>query len=386
MKKKKVIILHNILNPHIISLFERLAKEKKYDFKFFFASESEANRLWKTEVGDKFDYKILPKIAIEFRRKDLFTYFINPTITLELIKYNPDIIITAGWDLFAYQMAFCYAKLFRKKFILWSGSTKYEKSWRRTISKPLVWLMVRGTNAYIAYGTRAKEYLISLGAEPDKIFIAYNTIDIESFQKELRRWEKQKDKIKEEIGIKKGKMILFVGQLIERKGIVYLIKAFKKLKRELIDVNLLLVGYGQQEKKLKEFVRKKKIKDVYFVGGTDWPEVAKFYAISDIFVLPSLEEVWGLVINEAMAAGLPVITTDRVGASFDLVKEGRNGYVVETENPRKLYKVLKKTVSNHENLVRMGKESSILARRFGVFNVITGFYEAVNLAAKLNGD
>jgi len=269
MGEKRVAIFHNIISPHITPLFEKLDKKRGLEMKFFFASESESNRLWKEEVGDKFNYKILPKIAIEFKSKDLFTYFINPTVFSELKKFNPDVVIVAGWDLFAYQIAFLYAKLFRKKFILWSGSTVYETSWRRTISKPLVWLMVKGANACLAYGTRAKEYLISLGAKPEKIFIAYQTIDVKSFQKELEKWQKQRVKMKEKMGIKTGRVILFVGQLIERKGVLYLIKAFKKLKEELADVSLLIVGYGDLEEKLKEFVRKKEIKDVHFVGGAD---------------------------------------------------------------------------------------------------------------------
>jgi glycosyltransferase involved in cell wall biosynthesis len=382
MRKKKIAIIHNILNPHIIPLFEKLYQEKDYDFKFFFASESESNRLWKTEVNKKFDYKILPKIALEFRGKDLFTYFINPTIIFELIKYNPDVIIVGGWDIFAYQIAFLYAKLFRKKFILRSGSTKYEKSWRRTISKPLVRLMIRGADALIVYGTRAKEYLISLGAKSKKIFIAYNTIDIESFQKELKKWKNQKREVKEEIGIETEKVILFVGQLIERKGVIHLIKTFRKLKKGIAGVGLLIVGHGQQERELKELVKKDKIKDVCFYGGADWPEVAKFYAIADLFVLPSTEEVWGLVINEAMAAGLPVITTDRVGASVDLVEEGKNGAVVKSGDIHELSLAMKKILRNPKILVEMSKESE---RKIGTFNLdaqTKGALKAINFVLR----
>jgi len=382
MKKTKIVLLHNILTPHIIPLFERLDKKRELEMKFFFASGSESNRLWKEEVRDKFDYKILPKIAIEFREKDLFTYFINPTVLFELIRFNPEVIVSAGWDIFAYQIAFFYAKLFRKKFILWSGSTKYEPSWRRTISKPLVWLMIKGADACIAYGTRAKEYLISLGANPKKIFIAYNTIDVDFFKKEIEKLRKNRERIKENIGIKTSKIILYVGQLIERKGLVYLIKAFKKLREEMSDVGLLIVGYGQQEKELKELVKNKKIKDVYFYGGASWPEVAKFYAISDIFVLPSLEEVWGLVINEAMAAGLPIITTDRVGASIDLVKEGRNGAVAKSSNTHDLFLTMKNILEDPKLLTGMGKKSFELIKDFGISNQKKGVFTAINYVSQ----
>ncbi len=382
MRKTRVVILHNILNPHVIPLFEKLAKEKGYNFKFFFASESENNRLWKEEVGDKFDYKILPKIAIELKGKDLFTYFINPTIIFELIKYNPDVVIVGGWDLFAYQVAFFYAKLFCKKFILRSGSTKYEKSWRRSLAKPLVKLIVLVSDAFIAYGSRAREHLISLGAKPKKIFLAYNTIDVGFFQKEIKKWRSQKLRVKARVRVKTDNVILYVGQLIERKGVGYLIKAFAKLREEFKDVSLLIVGYGLLEGELRELVRKRRIPDVFFIIGRDWREMPIFYAIADLFVLPSLEEVWGLVINEAMVAGLPVITTDRAGASVDLIEEGRNGYIIESKNLQALYKAMKKIIENAELSIKMGKESKNSIRAFGLDNTTQGFLKAIKYVAK----
>jgi len=382
MKKKKIAILHNIISPHVIPLFEKLGRQKDIEVKIFFCSESETNRIWRTDVEKKFNYKILPKFAIEFRGEDLFTYFINPTVLFELIKYNPDIVITAGWDIFAYQIAFFYAKIFRKKFVLWSGSTKYEPSWRRALSMPLVKLIVAGSDAYIAYGTRAREYLISLGAEPEKISISYNTTDINFFENEVDKWRKQKIKIKKELGINTSKVVLYVGQLIERKGVRYLIEAFGRLKRDLKDVSLLIVGYGPQESELKELVKKRKISDIIFTGGAEWRKTPKYYAISDIFVLPSLEEVWGLVINEAMTSRMPIITTDKVGASVDLVKNGENGYVIKSGNIDELYKVMEKIIKNSRLLTRMGEKSQDLIKNFGPDNAVRGFFKAINYLIK----
>lgn len=377
MKKKKIAIFHNIISPHIIPLFEKLARQKDIEVKIFFCSETETNRIWKADVGDKFDYKILPKWQIELRGKDLFTYFINPTIIPELVKYNPDVIISAGWDIFAYQIAFLYAKLFRKKFILWSGSTKYEKSWRRTIALPLVKLMVWGSDAYIAYGTRAKEYLISLGAKAEKIFIAYNTIDVDFFQKEVEKWKEQKSKIKKQLGIKTAKTVLYVGQLIERKGVKYLIEGFGKFKKEFKDVSLLIAGYGPQENGLKKLAKRKKISDVIFPGGVDWKESPKFYAISDVFVLPSLEEVWGLVINEAMAAGLPVIGTSVAGASADLIKQGENGFIIKSASVMEVYQALKKILTSEQERERMSKISLKLIKNFTYMRAIEGIKDSI---------
>ena len=378
MKKNKVAILHNIISPHVIPLFERLGKQKEMEIKVFFCSESEGNRIWNTDVGNKFAYKILPKFKIELRGGDLFTYFINPTVIFELAKYNPDIIISAGWDLFSYQIALFYAKVFGKKFILWSGSTKFEPSWRRTLAMPLVKLMIAGSDAYIVYGTRAKEYLISLGAKPEKIFIAYNTTDINFFKNEVDKWREQKTKIKKELRIKTSKVVLYVGQLIERKGIRYLIEAFRKIKQEMADVSLLIVGYGTMESELKALVKRKKIPDVVFAGGVEWRQTPKFYAVSDVLVMPSLEEVWGLVINEAMVAGLPVIGTDIAGASADLIKDGKNGFVIKEGSVGEFFQALK-TILESESLAKtMSVNSLSFIKNFAPERAMSGVLGAIS--------
>ena len=164
-KKVKVVLLHNILSPHVAPVFCELAK--KVDLTVLYCAESELNRTWK-EKPRGFRYKILKNFSVRIHGRDLFTYFINPTILSDLNKLKPDVIIISGWDIFSYQIAFFYAWFKGIKLILWSGSTKFENSWRRTVSKPLVSLIIKHTDSFIAYGTRAMEYLISLGANRKK--------------------------------------------------------------------------------------------------------------------------------------------------------------------------------------------------------------------------
>lgn len=382
MKKIKVAILHNIINPHVIPYFELLVKKENLDAKVFFCSESEGNRIWKTEIGNKFSYAILPNRKIEFNGKDLFTYFINLSVISELKKFNPDVIISAGWDLFSYQAAFFYSKIAGKKFILWSGSTRCEPSWRRTLASPLVKLMVKGSDAYIAYGTRAKEYLISLGAKPKKIFVAYNTTNVELFTKEVNLWRKKKAYIKKELGINTSMVILYVGQLIERKGANYLIEAFRKIKKENDDVSLLVVGYGIWETNLRLYVKKEKIKDVIFAGGVKWEDTPKYYSVCDVLVMPSLEEVWGLVINEAMSAGLPIVATDVAGGTLDLIEDGLNGFIVKPGSPEAISKALLKILSNKNLRKKMSRETSVLINNFTPEKAVSKIIEAIKYVNK----
>lgn len=366
--------------PYRFPLFAEIAKDKNIDLEVWFLSESAKNRRWRISSGIKlpFKYKVLPKLEFNFRGKDLFTWIFNPTFPFELIKSKYDVVISAGWLDFACQAALFISKILRKRYVIWSESTIYEPSWRRNLTMPLVKLIVQYADACIPIGTRASEYLIKLGASPVKIFVAISTVDTKHFEKNSRISEKEKSFFKKKLGIKTNKLILYVGQLIERKGLRFLLRAFARLKKENPDVGLLIVGYGPQKQELLNICKKEKIRDVYFSRHVELDQMPKMYGLADLFVLPSTEETWGLVINEAMASGLSIITTDRVGASVDLVKNRENGYVVESSNVNELHKAMKTIVENPKLLAKMRERSKELINNFGPDAQARGFLRAIN--------
>jgi glycosyltransferase involved in cell wall biosynthesis len=382
VKRLRVALLHNIMSPHVVSLFRQLASAPALDLKVIFFSEQEDNRRWQTPQEIGFDCEIPPHLALKIRGKDLLTYHINPTIPLKLWREPFDLVICVGWDSFTTQSAFLVCKLLRRPLILWSGSTAYEPSWRRTLAAPLVRLMVRGADACVAYGTRAKEYLVQLGAPPEKIFIAANTVDVDYFHRASRLASAERQELKRQLGIGAAQVILYVGQLIERKGVATLIRAYAGLKETHPDVGLVIVGYGQQETALKALCAQKRLADVHFLGAADLPEMPRFYGLADLFVLPSSEEVWGLVINEAMACHLPVITTDKVGAGADLVQPGVNGFVVADGDDEELCQAMARILDEPGCLARMGRESWRIIQKHRFADAVAGLTAAIEYATR----
>lgn len=383
MKKTKIAFIQNIIPPYMIPLFSQLAALPQVDLQVYFMAASEKNRKWIPKLGGQFKYKVLPGFSFNFYTKDLFSYHINPSIIWELIRNDYDIISSYGYATFTSQIAFFYSKICRKPFTLWSESTINEPSFLRKVSLPLVKFMVRHSDALIACGTRAKEYLIHLGAPPEKIFIAYCTVDTDFFKWQSSELNVQRGKLRDELGIRNREVILYVGQLIERKGLKYLLKAYSQLKDEF-DVALLIVGDGIERNELTDLCIKDSIQDVFFAGHKQLEELPKYYVISDIFVLPSTEETWGRVLNEAMACGLPVIATDKAGASADLVKEGVNGYVVEDKNIEHLYQAIKRILSHPELKQSMGSKSQqIIDSSFRIEHAIQGFISAIDYITTL---
>src|SRR3972149_6104508 len=197
-QKVKVAFIHNIISPLNVPLFAELAKDRKIDINFIFLSASDPNRPWKAKTDYSFKYAVLPGIRLIFKGKDVFPFYFNPGIWGQLKKGDYDVILISGWDHPTYWLAALFARLHRKKLVLWSGSTKYESSWRRTLSLPLVKLIVSWATAYIAYGTRSKDYLISLGASSDKIAIAYNTTDLKPYARAVMLRNKQQYRLKKQ--------------------------------------------------------------------------------------------------------------------------------------------------------------------------------------------
>ncbi len=381
-KKIKVAVIQNIASPYMIPLFSQFAAVPEVDLQVYLMALSEKNREWVTRLGGEFKYQVVPGLTINFFKKDLFAFHINPSIVWELIKSNPDIVFSSGYSSLTNQLAFLYAKIYKKPFIVRSESTINEPNFLRTISLPLVKFIVRHSDALVAGGTRSREYLLSLGACPDRIFTAYSTVDTDSFKRQSGELKARKEKLKGEIGIRNKQVIVYVGQLIERKGLKYLIKAYAQLKPEF-DVALLIVGGGIQKDELAELCQRDNIQDVFFTGYIQLDTLARYYVASDIFVLPSYEEAWGLVLNEAMACGLPVISTTRVGAAADLIKDGLNGYVVEDRNTEQLCRALRKILSNFELIQSMSSKSQqIIDESFKIEHAVDGFMAAVNFVSR----
>lgn len=175
-------------------------------------------------------------------------------------------------------------------------------------------------------GTLQKENLVYYGIPENRNFIMPMSV---SSNRMLRASEQYANKfeLKRKYGFENKRVFLFVGRLAHEKNIGLLIEAYAKLKKKQPDIALMIVGDGSETERLKQVVNDKRLEDVCFAGYVVFPELVQYYKMADAFVLPSVYEPWGLVINEAMIMGLPVIVSDRVGCRKDLIVEGENGFI-----------------------------------------------------------
>lgn len=312
-----------------------------YDFKIIFTSETESNRKWnfKSEIDKfEFEFEILNSSKLSSKgNNDNHFFHINKWFIKILEKEKTDIIIHAWWAWLSAWQSCNWCKKNNKKFVLWSWSTKYEDSWRRKLTKPLVKYLVRNSNSYLSYWTRASEYLESLWANKDKIFKLYNSIDTDFFLNKAKELLPKNIELKQKYWIKTKYTLLFIGQFIQRKGIFELLEWFTQFQKVNSDISLIFVWSWQEKDEMNKLIKEKNIKNIIFPWFIQQDKISELYALSDIFTLPSSEEVWWLVINEAMCFWLPILTAYKVWASVDLVESWKNGYIMKENTSKEVF-------------------------------------------------
>ncbi len=272
---------------------------------------------------------------------------------------NHEIWIIGGYSDITAQILIILCKLCRKPHIIIFDGVSPKKLREKENWLKFWWkkLLVNSCTAFLGNGSVGKLYAKKLGIPNNKIFNQFLTVDVKHFNSFFSDKEKIRKQIREYFGISRDSfIILYIGRLIKHKGVQDLIQAFKLLKLETDkNIYLLIVGFGNYENKLKQI--SSSVKEIIFVGNVDYEHIHEYYFSSDIFVLPTYNDPWGLVINEAMACGLPVITTTASGASLDLLKDGENGFVIEPGDIKQLKNFINLYLKNDFLLFKHSQKS-----------------------------
>jgi glycosyltransferase involved in cell wall biosynthesis len=249
--------------------------------------------------------------------------------------------------------------------ILMSESTAddHPRSWWR---ERLKILLVRALfDAAIVGGRRAAQYLVSLGFPADKIAFGYDVVDNDFFSRgteALRR-----DSAPDAEGLPR-RYFLYAGRLAPEKNLSALIQQFSTYRARGGEWDLVLVGQGPLGTNLRdEAQRDGCAAHIHFAGFKQGAELLPPYAFASCFVLPSTREPWGLVVNEAMASGLPVIVSTRCGCSDDLVEHGGNGFIFDPAREDELVDcMMRMSAMSDEERARMGQRSREIIANFSL--------------------
>ena len=312
-KKIKLALLINIIAPYRLPICSALADQ--FDFLLLHGGK-EANRdTWSNFEDALPNAKVVRAWGwqIRYMKKVNGAVFdekfihITPGFLWHLLCFRPDVIISNEMG-FRSVIALTYATVFRKPVWIWWGGTLHSE---RNIGRPrkaLRKIIASWADHWVTYGQTSTEYLLSLGVKRERILQSQNAIDEERFKANVEpAWV-----------IEPRPVVLHVGQFIERKGIGSLIEAAAALQREGREFSLLFVGSGRDKLAIQQRAEALGLKNIYFQPPQPPEKMPSIYRSADFLVFPTLEDVWGLVANEAILSGIPVLCSKYAGCAPEL--------------------------------------------------------------------
>jgi glycosyltransferase involved in cell wall biosynthesis len=376
---KKILVITNIPNPYRIPLFAELNRQlanEGMSLKVVFAAMGYKRRMYKIDLANcGFDFEILQSGVYTAEENSEVTYFDYKGLLDLVKKEQPYRCIIAGFSSGTMQLFF-RSFFTPTPFIIWSGSISKKGRNDNMLRKIQRNIIALRASAFVAYGNKAKQYLIeNLGVNPDKIAIARNTIDTAFFSSET-------DKIRTTSGQEKKKHFLYIGYLVPRKNIKLLLLAVEKISKTRNDFVLDIVGDGESRQELENFIKDHQLSEfIQMHGFRQKEELPTFLAQATAFLFQTDFDIWGLTLNESMAAGLPCLCSVNAGAATDLVIEGETGWIVDYRNTGQVTEKLNYILDHPEEAQRMGKNAKLKIESTATLALsAAGFIEAIKIS------
>ena len=248
-------------------------------------------------------------------------------VTDTLDRARPAVVFVPGWGHATARRMLSWAKKNSACAVVMSES-KYDDKPRRWLAElAKKWLYVRKFDAGLVGGERHKSYLEYLGMPPHRIFKGYDVVDNTYFQEACEVVRQQPETVRQQYGLPACQYFLTANRFIARKNLARLIEAYRQYRDRVgTPWDLVLLGSGEQEAVLKSLVSENGLaRHVRFPGFVGYDDMPGYLGLASAFIHPALSEQWGLVVNESLAAGVPVLVSETVG-SAELVRHGQNGY------------------------------------------------------------
>jgi 1,2-diacylglycerol 3-alpha-glucosyltransferase len=276
-----------------------------------------------------------------------------------LLQLKPDVVAVPGWSSSGSLMLLGWCSLLGYPIVMMSESNQYDFERDKWLER-LKSYIFRAADAALVGGNDHIEYLDTLGFSVDRVFKGYNVVDNDYFSEGVKRIQQQKV----ELGIKHDlprPYFLTSARFIEKKNLARLISAYKTYRSQTAAEDcwdLVVLGDGDMADRLQLYVNENGLREfVKFKGFVQYDQLPVFYALAEVFVLVSTTEQWGLVVNEAMSSGLPVVVSNRCGCACELVVEGVTGFQVDPHSETAIAAALKKISSPELDIGKMATEA-----------------------------
>lgn len=299
---------------------------------------------------------------------------VSPSIIGHLLKFRPQIVFPQAFSLWTVLVVLLKPVCRWRIAIIYDGSSPNtdfrDSSFRTSVRR----ILAKFADAFVSNSEAGKRYLIeALNVPEAEVFTrTYLVPDAETLLKPLSTTKVKKLDLKQPI-------FLYVGRITARKGIKTLLEACALLKKQgYSDYTLLIVGKGDQQEELESFIREQDFyEQVKWVGWVDYGSLGTYFDQADVFVFPTFEDVWGMVVPEAMVFGKPVLCS-KGAASCELIVSGENGYVFDPSQAQDLAEKMQAFLDNPDLIESMGERSRQLIARKTPETAAQGYVEVIS--------
>lgn len=372
-----------------IQLYKRLARVPGMDVTMLFCSRFGLTRQidhtfgvvhqWYDEsILDGCKHKFLTNYSWERSPRTVFG-MISPGVLREVNLARYDVLLVQGYAGITEWLAIAAARLgscrvlFRGEAVLRPRSPKA----RAAVRWALMQALAKAVDVFLPIGTRGRDFYLHYGIHPGRLVLSPYAVNNDFFFAKARELRSRRAEFRQSLGIPDGvPVVLYVSKMTPRKRPMDLLKAFAALDAPAA---LVFVGDGPLRPEVESFAARQKLRYVFYVGFQRQEDLPRFYAMGDVFVLPSEDEPWGLVVNEAMCFALPIITTDGVACSADLVVHEGNGLLYGAGNTKALRDALRKLVSDPQQRLDMGLRSREIIRKWDQKASVDGICRAISM-------
>lgn len=371
--KHRLVIITEIIAPYRIPVFNALAQHPEIDLRVIFLAKTDpSTRQWQVYTEEiKFSHEILPSWRTRLKKYNLL---LNQKVVGALRRANPDAIVCGGYNYLASWQALRWATRKHVPFLLWCESTANDIRAGHRVVESLKQNFFDKCDGCIVPGAAAGEYVRQMGVSPEYIFVAPNAVDNNLFASRARDSRQNASRVRAEFNLPE-RYLLFAGRLVKSKGVFKLLEAYGSLNENLrSQVGLVFAGGGPARSELENTAKSICPGTVRFAGFVQRDELASYYGLADCLVFPTHSDPWGLVVNEAMACGLPVICGQSAGCAADLVQS--NGRLIDSRNVDQLAHTMEELASDADLRRQMSRESLKIIRNYSPESCAAGIAQA----------
>lgn len=357
----RVVVITEIIAPYRTPVFNALALQCGIDLHVIFLAENDpTQRQWLVRKDEiQFSFEVLPSWRQRIRGRN---FLLNWGMNAALDQFSPDVTICGGYNYLAAWEALRWARRHDVAFLPWVESTAQDSRSGAFWLESLKARFLRQCQGFVVPGKSSFHYLSTYGLPGHSIFTAPNAVDTSFFAKAAAIARVNASQSRQSFNLP-DRYFLFVGRLEPEKGIFDLLDAYAELSPNLRSrVGLVFAGDGSGRSRLE--ARATELETVQIAGFQQREQLAIFYGLADAFVFPTHTDPWGLVVNEAMACGLPVVCSSAAGCAADLIVDRQNGFLVAPKNIPQLTCALNELGQDSQLRAAMGHASMIKIQNY----------------------